>query len=301
MRSSIIQYGQNVSNIEAARAALNYNVSKEEIFDADGNSLADFRGMFNSETRQILGVVKKGFTFIQPSESLEIMEAAVKATGARWTSVASVRGGASLYAFAELPAEKQIRAPKRGDLVSMGFGIRDAFDGSALISGSVFANVLACTNGAKSKRNLFAFAKKHTASLSEVIEGIRYKFAVAVDEAVEEMRATVTQLDNTPMTKSEHDAFTLRLFGVRDEVALTDGSTPTRTLNRVNEVRSLFVRGMGNVGRTRWDSFNAVTEYLDWYSTFRETNVSFEENRFLSITDGNAARVREQALELLLN
>jgi fido (protein-threonine AMPylation protein) len=55
------------------------------------------------------------------------------------------------------------------------------------------------------------------------------------------------------------------------------------------------------VGRTRWDAFNAVTEHLDWAGTFRETEFSREENRFESLVTGSAARVRERAMELLLN
>lgn len=297
-RTAIFNYGKRVCSLEQARAALNYSVSKEEIFDADGQPLGDFRGMFNSNTRRILGVVKRNFTFIQPSQSLEIMEAAVNATGARWTSVAALHGGASLIAFAEL-ADAKIVAPKRGDTVAIGFGVSDSFDGSARLSGSVFASVLACTNGMKSSKGLFGFSKKHTPSLTEVVAGIRHTFADKVNDAVAEMRGLVTQLDNTPMSQAEHDTFTLRLFGVPSETALRDGSTPSRTENRVDEVRSLFTRGAGNVGRTRWDSLNAVTEYLDWYSSFRETGVDREENRFLSITSGNAARVREDAIALL--
>ena len=303
MRTSILNYGTNVNSLEQARAALNYGIAKEEIFDQDGKSLGDFRGIFNTSTRRCLGIPKKGFTFIQPSESLEIMEAAVKASGARWKSVAATHGGGKLFAFAELPETKSIVAPKRGDVVSIGFGLSDCFTGASALSGDVFATVLACTNGAKGRKGLFNFFKKHTPSLSEVIAGIRFNFAVAVDSAVEDFRGVVNQLDTTPMTQAEHDTFTLRLFGVADETALRSETTPTRLQNRVDDVRALFVRGQGNVGRSRWDSFNAVTEYLDHgAATFRETEgVSRAENRFTSLVSGNAANLRAEAMELLLN
>ena len=301
MRSSILNYGHGVSSLAQAQTALNYGIAKEEIFDADGQSLGNFRGIFNTATRKCLGVPKKGFTFIQPSESLEIMENAVRATGAQWKSVAALNGGGKLYAFAELPAEKSIVAPKRGDTVGMGFGISDCFTGDAGLAGDVFATVLACTNGAKARKGLFNFFKKHTPSMSEVIAGIRLNFAIAVDNAVEDFRGVVNKLDTTPMTQAEHNVFTLRLFDIRDETALLADETPTRTQNRVNDVRVLFTRGLGNRGQTRWDSFNAVTEYLDHGSTFRETDVSREENRFNSLVSGNASRVRDTALELLLN
>jgi len=302
MRSSLINYGKKVNNINEARAALNYNILKEEIYDADGRPLGNWRGIINSETRRCVGVVGHNFTYIQPSETLEIVQRAVEATGAVWNSVAAFGGGASIIATASLP-DKKLVAPKRGDAVSVGFGIRDYFDGSGRISGDVFINVLACTNGAKARRGLFNFSKKHTPSLRDVLDGIRFKFAVAVEQAVEDFRGVMVKLDSTEMTQAEHDAFTLRLFNVESETALRDGAqTPTRTFNRVEEVRSLFTRGAGNVGRTRWDSFNAVTEHLDWFSTFRETEgTTREENRFASLTGGNAARVRETAMELLLN
>lgn len=303
-RIPLSRFGKSVVSFDDARNALNYRISKEPIRSVEHSDdpPSTFRGLYNANTRRMLATCKEGFTFIQPSESLEAMETAVQSVGALWSSVASLAGGAQIYAFADLP-DRTIVAPKRGDRMGISFGYCDYFDGSGYSSFPLFGNVLQCTNGMVAREAIFSARVKHTVSMPERIAGIRFNFAMKLQNAVESMQATVTKLDETPMTRSEVNAFSLRLFGVENESALRDPKqTATRTVNKVEAIRTGFVRGTGNRGQTRWDAFNAVTEYLDWSSTFRETaGNTLAENRFSSLVAGNAASVREHALELLLN
>ncbi len=109
------------------------------------------------------------------------------------------------------------------------------------------------------------------------------------------MQSVVTKLDDTPMSRGEVVAFAEQLFPVRGE------ELSARTENMRGDIVAGFSRGTGNQGQTRWDALNAVTEFVDWQSTFRETEFSREENRFESVMHGNGAGLRARALELLLN
>jgi hypothetical protein len=214
--------------------------------------------------------------------------------GGQWASVASTKGGRQLAAFIQI--EAQISAPKRGDKVGLSIAYFDRFDGSGKARLQLLANVLACDNGMTKANSLVTFSEKHCGSIRERFAAMEFNLAIKLQEQIQEMQGVVNALDNAPITRSEVIDFARTLFPAADEL-----NVPTRTENVRDAILTGFVRGTGNVGRTRWDAFNAVTEHLDWAGTFRETEFSREENRFESLVTGSAARVRERAMELLLN
>ena len=301
-RRSVMSHGTATKTFEEAVAAINYGVSKETVYDADGKALPrEYRGMFNTKTREAIGVVGHGFTFYQPSESLEIMQAAVSTvSGAKWRSVISTHGGAHLCAFAELP--EQMKAPNRGDLIGMNFFMRDWFNGTGRNVWGINAIVRTCTNGAIGTRCLFSIGGKHTPNLKSKVEAVRLELAMKIQDEVEKFRGFVYKLDNASMDRAEMNDFSLRLFGVDSEEALNDDDiTSTQLRNKVETVRVLFDRGTGNIGKSRWDAYNAVTEFTDWHSTFRSTqSANAEENRFLSLLGGNVASLKDRAADLLV-
>lgn len=295
VRYSLSQFGTKVADYSAACAAVPFTFSQEAVCRAStGAVIPNSKGLFRSDTGGCVGIHSDGFGFVQPSESLATLERARALVGGTWSSVASTKGGRQLAAFVNIEAE--ITAPKRGDKVGLSIAYFDRFDGTGRARLQLFANVLACDNGVTKSDSLVTFSEKHCGSIRERFVSMEFNLAMKLQEQVEEMQSTVNALDNTPITQSEVDAFARVLFPAADEA-----NVPTRTANARDAIATGFVRGTGNVGRTRWDAFNAVTEHLDWSSTFRETEFSREENRFESIVSGSASRVRSRALELLLN
>ena len=81
------------------------------------------------------------------------------------------------------------------------------------------------------------------------------------------------------------------------------------------EVVNLFHRGLGNRGETRWDAFNAVTEYLDHHQGSKRITKSMEsdkvekrdnrktfERRFISnMTGGINNNLKHRAFKTLLS
>ena len=82
-----------------------------------------------------------------------------------------------------------------------------------------------------------------------------------------------------------------------------------RSLNRLNnkreEVVNLFKEGRGNVGSTRWDALNAVTEYLDHHKQAsrlnnEKTGAVHAEKRFVSnVIRGSGNSMKQRAITLL--
>lgn len=160
----------------------------------------------------------------------------------------------------------------------------------------LFANVLACDNGMTSAKSLLSFDEKHNGTLIARFAAMELKMLINLQTQIEEMNGLVAKLDNQNMTRNEVEVFANRLFPAQDEEDVS-----TRTQNMREAIIVGFSRGAGNVGRTRWDAFNSVTEYMDHFSTFRATDYSAQENRFESLTTGGGAKLKARALEMLLN
>lgn len=295
VRFPLAAYGTRVNSLPAAVTAVGFNLLKEPISRArDGAEIPGTVGLFRSDDGGCVGIHGAGFTFLQPHETLETLERARQQIGGDWCSVAVLKGGRGLSASVSLQTE--VVAPKRGDKLGLSVLLLDSFDGSKRCQFKLVANVLACNNGMVTRESLFTFAEKHTSSLRDRAIAMEGRLLESLRVQVQEMQETVTALDSREMSREEVVGFANRLFPAADERAV-----PTRVQNNRDAVVTGFFRGAGNVGRTRWDAFNAVTEHLDWNGTFRETEHSREDNRFESILSGSAAGVRSRALELLLN
>jgi hypothetical protein len=294
-RSALSNYGTPVRSLSEAVNAIGFSITQEPITRAaTGTVIPGELGLFRSDNGGCLGIHSPNFSFLQPADSLATLERARQIVGGEWCSASTVKGGRMLAAFIQI--DTAITAPRRGDKIGLSVAYFDRFDGAGRARLQLLANVLACDNGMTRQDSLVSFAEKHTGSLKDRFAALEIRLSVNLQEQVEEMRGIVGKLDNWDMTPAEVDGFARALFPAQDEQDVSARVQASR-----DEVISGFVRGAGNVGRTRWDAFNAVTEFLDHRSTFRETEFSRAENRFESIISGTVARTRSRALELLLN
>lgn len=295
VRLPISFYGKRVSSHAEACAAIPFTIERDAVSrSSTGKVIPGEIGLFRSDNGANLGIHSPNFTFLQPCDSLRTLEKARELIGGEWVSASHCKGGRMVSGFISL--ESKITAPKRGDQVGLSVGFFDRFDGGGRTRLQLFANVLACTNGMTRQESLISFSEKHTGSLKDRFAALEYKLLINLQQQIEEMQGVVSALDNAEFTQAEMVNFATRLFPAQDE-----NDVPTRTQNTRDQVIAGFSRGSGNVGRTRWDAFNAVTELLDWQTSFRETEFSREENRFESIVSGHVARTRSRAMEMLLS
>ena len=85
------------------------------------------------------------------------------------------------------------------------------------------------------------------------------------------------------------------LLGVSDGEKMS-----TRTSNQLDELMALFRTGTGNAGRSYWDAFNAVTEFIDHSRSNRvSSGRSQQEVRFESVLMGSGDTMKAKAFDLL--
>jgi hypothetical protein len=301
VRFPLASFGTKVNSYAAAVAAVGFSIERLQMRHPVTNAtLPGEFGLFRNDTNGCLGIHSANFGVIQPAESLKTLERARGIVGGEWSSVAVTKGGRQLAAFINI--ETAITAPKRGDKVGLSVAFFDRWDGGGKAKLQLILNVLACDNGMTKGEALINFSEKHCeGTLHERFAEIEFNLHMKLQTQIEEMRGIVTALDTKPMTRKEVVNFARALYPSPEADA--PGSkveVPTRIENTREAIVAGFFNGRGNVGKTRWDAFNAVTENLDWNGTFRETEFTREENRFDSILAGSAARTRNRALELLL-
>ncbi len=295
VRKCYSRIGTPVANYAEAVARVGFNVLAEPVArHSTGLSIPNSTGLFRSDNGVCLGIHSDRFSFVQPSESLRVLEKAREIVGGQWVSVQANKGGRMVTGFVDV--ETNIKAPKRGDTVSLSLAYFDHFDGGGRACFKLSACNLTCDNGMTGQKDVMSFNEKHIGDISGRMLAVEAKLQFNFALAVENMREQIVKLDSTPMDRAEVEGFARVLFPAKDE-----NEVSTKTENMRDAIVTGFSRGTGNQGRTRWDAFNSVTEFLDWGSSFRETDFSREENRFESLLTGNGAKTRERALELLLN
>lgn len=294
-RKPLSLFGKAVKSYAEACASVGFTIISEPAARlSTGKAIPNTQNLYRSDNGTCIGQHTPQFKFLQPCDSLKTLERAREIVGGEWLSASTPKDGRQLSAFIGL--EAKITAPSRGDTVGLSVGFFDFFAGQGRCRLSLFANVLACNNGMTASKSLLDFSEKHIGSLASRFAAMEFNLSISLQNQVEEMQGTVNKLDTTPMTGNEVEDFARVLFPATDEAEVSPRVQTAR-----DAVTTGFVRGTGNVGRTRWDAFNAVTELLDWNSSNRETEFSREDNRFESLTVGSAAKTRARALELLLN
>jgi hypothetical protein len=119
----------------------------------------------------------------------------------------------------------------------------------------------------------------------------------------DDLQIVMDSLAEQQVTHSYVEGFVNALMpATKDEVS-------TRTENRRNQITNLFQNGKGNNGETKWDLFNAVTEYVDHHSVGRVTETRLDrsdaladiesEARFERAILGSGATLKQKALALL--
>ncbi len=295
VRYSLSAQGKAVTSHAAACAAVGFTIISEPAARlSTGKAIPNTQNLYRSDNGECIGQHTPQFKYFQPCDSLETLEKARELVNGQWLSVAVNKGGRQLAGF--IGIERTISAPRRGDKVALSVGYFDRFDGGGRAELKLFANVLACDNGMTRAESLISFSEKHNGTLAARFDVVKFNLMMNLQNQVDEMQGVVNKLDNADMSQGEMETFARVLLPADDE-----SDVSTRLQNNREAIVTGFTRGAGNVGRSRWDAFNAVTEWLDWSSTFRETAYPATENRFESLTTGNGARTRARAMELLLN
>lgn len=259
------------------------------------------RATVNETTGAPLGCVGTGYGVIQTADWLSGAYHLAQAGAFAPQTVAMVDGGKRISVYGLLGASEIPRLGRAEADVLAHLGIWTvSHDGSASASASLYTINLVCLNGMTTQAAAGRVTLRHSTNAEGRIAAAQDAL-LGLRSASEEEASLFAEMGGERFTAAEHRAFCAALL---DEVRGPLGEDPTvrRELRRereLAELETLFGEGEGNVGASKLDSYNAVTEWL----TVRRARYA-EGARFAkaweSQREGDKATTRARALRLLV-
>jgi phage/plasmid-like protein (TIGR03299 family) len=279
--------------VAVKEAKLEWEVTKEDVFDSDVVKLDDFRLLRRSDTRKVLSVVPRKWTPLQNLALLEIAEALAQAPGTGdfkpvIETAGSLRGGKVVYALVQTgqrdfggSQHKQFMLLSNGHY--LGRGVRGTLTDVRVVC----ANTLAAAENAK--------ASLFTTHFGDVEQRVNAAIE-ALGWATEATKATFAIYEALAKSKCSEDRayeLFLGLFSKDEEDKISAGDS-----DKVDAMVQLFHSGRGNEGKSMFDAINAVTDWVDHSKEYRQTATA-DERRFMDTTmDGNGLSMKRKALRL---
>jgi hypothetical protein len=219
--------------------------------------------------------------------------------GAPWDY--SLKNGGAAFNFRLLFPSYLAPESNPGDYLQLCLSIMGSHDGTGAVYASIQAIRAACENGVITLGATYAVSSvRHT--MSGAVNGLTGLRRVLL-QANEEFDALGVQVNKLSSSRLQNHhvlrAYVLDVLGA-DPAADLD-KLPARTRNVVESMEGLAASGRGNEGRTFWDAYNGVTEYIDHYTKTRGASMAVNpEGVNWSQNAGTGAGVKRRALELAL-
>ena len=186
--------------------------------------------------------------------------------------------GQKVYVQARMANEYTIAGEQHRGMITL----LNSHDGSASLAAGVTDQRVICNNTFAMAMTDMSSRLRHTvglyekaAQISEIIDFVNERMAT-FSEAAEVLASTKANI--LMVDAMIEDAF----------------EKPAESVRATNSIREFYRSGMGNEGKTLWDSFNAITQF-----TTHEAGKDAGQ-RFASVNFGRMAKINRRAMESAL-
>ena len=258
-------------------------------------------------------VVGNRYQTVPIGEMFKPFHRMVEQHGATYETAGLIGGGRKCWASAVLPDTFKLKG-RPDDEIQKRIMVLISNDGTSKNSYMSVANRIFCNNQINliSRRHQKSNYKvSHTSRWEDQLIDAQLGFEGALS-LHKEFEYMANDLNGKKMNEEEMRGFSVQLFPHQTyeyQKKENDKEKLMRSLNRLNikreEVVSLFKEGRGNIGTTRWDALNAVTEYLDHHKqasrlSNEKTGAAHAEKRFVSnVIQGSGNSMKQRAITLL--
>ena len=275
-------------------AGLDWKVVKKNLYikrDAIGyKGVEGKQALVRADTGDVLGVFSPRYSPLQNINAFNGISEVMQDHGAVFHSAGSLNEGRRIFIYGELPGTLVVN----GDELARGLLLTNSHDGSAAVSMQLMAVRKVCFNTMNSRFRSGGFRQVHTGNLDSKMQQAR-EFLGIGNRYFEQIRHGVDYMSSTALTETMKEFFLRDLFGVELEAA----DISTRIRNQMDVVGDLFYQGIGNHGTTKWDMYNALTEYVDHHRGPQGEELVKVDRRLNSAWFGSGAEMKEKAWELL--
>ncbi|GAB5899009.1 DUF932 domain-containing protein [Mycolicibacterium mageritense] len=249
----------------------------------------------------VLGVVGSKYEPLQNEASADLLNALTDQGGAVFETAGALRGGRETFVTMKLPESMSFDGIDGSkDRTDFYLAALNSHDGTSAFRFLVTPVRIVCANtqSAAIREAKASFAIRHTGgariAIQEAREALRltWKYIKAFETEAAELYAQ-------PMDLDQMRAFTDDLLNV--ESAPTAATKNTRH-QQARAIVKLWTSSptIAPIAETKWAAYNAVTEYVDHYSTVRGRGNAETTRALRAVTIGSSAQtLKTQAFRML--
>lgn len=262
---------------------MNWEAQQHTLITNGGVDVPTHKALVRSDNNHVLGVVGSKYEPIQNSTAFAFMDALVQSHKAKYEYLYSLENGARTIVQAHIDDNFEVR---HGDRIASYITMMNSFDGSTPFKVFFTPIRLFCTNqlGASWRNKKESISVRHTATAQERAEQA-FEVLCKAQEYFERFKEHSKILAQKIMDKEMVETFLKDVMGE---------SESTRKKNQIEEVTKLANEGKGNNGKTLWDWYNGVTEYVD------HNRIKNDEKRLTSAMVGSGATLKDKAWNVAL-
>jgi phage/plasmid-like protein (TIGR03299 family) len=255
--------GQAMTSAQAIEAAgLDWEVVMEPVYRGGigyWKKITNKRAAVRQDTDEVFGVFSDGFTPAQNLTCFDLINAVTGSGDATIHTVGSLFGGRRVWMLAKLQGDYRL---DNGEKLESFILLDNSHDGTAALRMRLTSVRVVCSNtlGAATSSRA-AFAARHTSGIMGRVNEARDLLGLNA-AYMERLMEDANRVAEQAWSHAEMKAMTYDLLDLEDDksIAMQRGiKSPA-----ASRMLDLFYLGEGNKGETRWDAFNAVTEYLDY-------------------------------------
>jgi len=244
--------------------------------------------------RQPIDVVGSRYTPIQNEEAFALLDDIVAESGAHFETAGSLYGGRQVFVSMKLP--RYIEYGDGSDTIDLYLLAWNSHDGSSSMKLAVTPMRVVCANtlrvGLRQAKSSFSIRHTNSANrrLTEARNalGLTFKYADAMEDEINKMLAAT-------FTEAQYRA-------VVEKMVPTAGDDASDIQERRVDEQRASLRALWNdenqdsIRDTAWGAYNAVAEWVDWYSPARgDTDTA----RALRVLNGQADRAKNDAYKVI--
>lgn len=289
---------------------LNYRVETYDMAEITNDvNFAGYRAVRREDNNEVMSIVKERYTPIQNREIFEPLSEILKENEAKFIAGGIVQGGRKAWVQAELKTPLVIRTRAGNDIIKnyiIGMIHHDGLGSNAIMP---FTTRIVCSNQFTAiKKASAGFSIRHSKTWEQRVNESRIRFNRAM-KSNNEFAEVASKMASLDMSENEFENFSSKIL---PDVKPNKYAPNGRSLEgKRNIMLNLFRNGAGNHGATRWDAFNAVTEYFDHYEGSKRLHTAIArgrdvqttmERRFMNnLASGQINSIKYRAYEMLSN
>lgn len=287
------------------RAKLDFKLKKEPLFDESGRQIKDKFIIRNTNTDSVLGIVGKRYNIVDVPTMIEpFHHNIVKKFDLEYENAGIIEDGRKCWVAARFRNPMALKYRPQDKINNRIFCLITN-DGTFRNSYLSMAHRIFCNNQLKlmvKAASNAGFGVMHTKNHQRKIDSNM----ILIDSFLDIGKNFISKADalnDKLMSAQEAKDFLDKLMPKNSKKP--NSKQALRAVHRKAHIIELFHNGKGNIGRTRWDMFNAVTEFIDHHNNpnkfIKHGKIAMEKRFVANTIFGQGVQIKQKALDLLLN